>query len=234
LTTVPSRRLGLLAAFTALAIVGRVAFLWAPNVALTYVVVFAAGAAYGARFGFSVGVLSMAAANLFVSGLDPVSFVNAPAMGLLGAAGGLLARFVDLADRSSRAFAAGLAAVTGVAATLLFSVVADTLSYVLYYAPSGAGHPSVWAALAAAGLVFNAIPAAVNAILFGAGLPPALDALRRAGLTGGAGAAGRPAPLRSCNSSSGRHSRLRPPGNDAIARAPRGKAQPSPSLASLP
>lgn len=178
-----ARRLGLFAAFTALAVLGRLAFLWAPNVALTYLVVFVAGLAFGARFGGAVGLAAMTLSNLLVSGLDPVLLVNGPAMALLGVVGGLLARVVDLSDaRARRPLVVAFAAFLGVACTLVFSVAADSAAFALYYAPSGAADGRVWFALVMAGLAFNALPAAANGVLFALGLAPTLTALTRAGV----------------------------------------------------
>ncbi|HVL47805.1 MAG TPA: ECF transporter S component [Candidatus Thermoplasmatota archaeon] len=175
-------RLGLLVSFTALAVLGRLAFVWAPNVALTYFVVALAGLAYGPSFGFTVGLAAMTLSNLLLTGLDPVAFVNAPAMGLLGLAAGFAGRRVDLAREraASRVLVAGAAAFAGVAATLAFSVLADSTTYLVFYAPAGAP-PGAWGALVALGLAFNALPAAVNGVLFGAGLPAAAEALARSG-----------------------------------------------------
>jgi len=176
--------LGLLVAFTALAVVGRMAFLWAPNVALTYLVVFLAGVGYGVRFGALVGLLAMLITNFLLTGLHPVLLVNSPAMALLGAAGGLLGRVVNFGQLKDEppVFAAGLAAFTGFTATLLFSVATDTTQYLLFsYLPTGIWAPGYLGLLVGQGLLFNAIPAVVNAALFAVGAYPVLRALRQAG-----------------------------------------------------
>lgn len=156
--------------------------MWWPNVALTYFVVFAAGVAYGAAVGASVGLLAMVATNLLLTGLHPVLLVNSPAMALLGALGGWLSRFVDFGQRGEGgALAAGVAALAGALATVLFSVAADLASWALFLAPSGASTATL-RVLVLAGLAFNAVPALVNVALFAGALAPTLRALRAAGL----------------------------------------------------
>lgn len=156
------------------------ALLWWPNVAPNYFLAFVAGVAYGARAGLFVGFVSMAVTDVLLTALNPVLVVNASAMAAIGLAGALLGRFVDFGQRTDRprAEAVALAALVGVASVLAFSVLADAASWALFYRNGGAG----FLALAAAGLAFNAIPAAVNGLVTAAALSPVLVALRKAGL----------------------------------------------------
>lgn len=144
-------------AVTALALAGRLAFVAVPNVALTYVVVFAGGVAFGARVGAWSGAWSMALSDLMLSGLAPAPFANVPAMALLGAAGGLFAR---LGGQDARTWAA----VAGIVGTLLFSMLSDVFTWLLV-AEFRTSLALLWIRVAA-GLVFNVVPAAANGVLF--------------------------------------------------------------------
>ncbi|MBW3581701.1 MAG: ECF transporter S component [Euryarchaeota archaeon] len=205
------RRLTLIAAFTALAIAGRIAFLWAPNIALTYYVVFFAGVVLCTRAGALVGLLAMTVTNLMLSGLHPVLFANAPAMALLGVAGGLLRPlFVRPAkDRTGKALRVTVLACVGLWGTLLFSLTTDLLGYALQYGATPEGRAIGTAALVpylVAGLLFNLVPAVVNALLFATLTPSLLDVLRRAGHLGPVPATDTRTVL--VESSPGRHTRL--------------------------
>lgn len=169
-----------LVAVSALAIAGRFALLAVPNVAFTYVLVFLGGVLFGPRLGALAGLLSMAASDLAISGLQPVPFVNAPAMALLGLMGGALRHLDWSSTRRSQAWANGmLAAALGVVATLLFSVASDALSWALV--PDYRSQPGALGILVAAGLVFNVVPAAINGVLFAVATPAAVRAWRAAG-----------------------------------------------------
>jgi hypothetical protein len=157
-------------AVAALAIAGRMALLGLPNVAFTYVVVFAGGLLYGGRVGAAAGALAMAATDLLLSGLQPTGLANIPAMAMLGLAGGAL-RAIDWAapGRSQAAASRILAGCIGFAATLAFSVVADATTWALV--PEYRATPGALTALVAAGLLFNVVPAVVNAVLFAVAVP---------------------------------------------------------------
>lgn len=164
-------------AVTALAAAGRVAFVALPNVALTYVVVFLGGLVFGARVGFWAGLWSMVLTNLLLSGLEPTAYANAPAMALLGLAGGLLRR-VDLSggSRMDRWLGRGLAAAAGFAGTFLFSVAADTLTWLVV--PEFRGDLDLLRLRLLAGVAFNVLPAVVNAALFWLAVVPVHAAFR--------------------------------------------------------
>lgn len=163
---------------TALAIAGRLALVAVPNVSLTYVVVFLAGALFGWRVGAWTGGWSMLLSDLAISGLVPTAFVNVPAMALVGVAGAWLPR-LDGVARTAAAASAGLIA------TFAFSVVSDTADWLLL--PELRGEVAVWQARVVAGLVFNVVPALTNAGLFALAIGP-VHAAMTAYLTSGASA----------------------------------------------
>ncbi|MFA5943301.1 MAG: energy-coupling factor transporter transmembrane component T [Candidatus Thermoplasmatota archaeon] len=171
-----------LVAVTAMAVAGRLAFTAAiPNVSLTYVVIFVAGLVFGARVGALAGFLAMSITNFLLSGLYLVAFANAPAMALVGVLGGLLGRVefggTSRADRWAGRF---LAASCGVIATVVFSVAADvaTWAFVAEYRNT----PGALRTLILAGLAFNLLSAAVNAVLFAAAVGPVATAAKHAGV----------------------------------------------------
>lgn len=154
-----------LVAVTALAIAGRLALVAIPNVALTYVVVFSGGLAFGTRVGAAAGAWSMLLSDLAISGLAPTSFVNVPAMALVGALGGWSAGF----DFSSR-FGATVAATIGVVATMLFSTLSDLASWAIV--PEFRASPGLLAIRLVAGWAFNVVPAIANGVLFALAAAP--------------------------------------------------------------
>ena len=159
-------------AIAALAAAGRMAFVALPNVALTYVIAFLGGIIFGPWVAAAGAALAMLMTDFLLTGLYPGSLVNAPAMALLGLAGGAFRR-VDFAGAAGRA----LAASCGIAATLAFSVAADSLTWALVLR----GAPGAWAPIVLAGLAFNALPALANGALFALTVAPtrrAFDALR--------------------------------------------------------
>jgi uncharacterized membrane protein len=169
-------------AVPALAMAGRLALVALPNVSLAYVVVFAGGYLFGPRVGFWSGLLAMALTDFLLSGVHLVALANAPAMGLLGLLGGLAAAApFDGEGRVARWSGRLTAATLGIVCTLLFSVAADVLTWLLV--PEYRGQTGALQALLLAGLAFNAVPAVTNAVLFAAALGP-LAAARRSGLSG--------------------------------------------------
>ncbi|MEA3166378.1 MAG: Cobalt transport protein [Thermoplasmata archaeon] len=171
-----------LVAVTAMAVAGRLALTVAvPNVSLAYVVVFVAGLVFGARVGAFAGFLGMAITNVLLTGFYLVPFANAPAMALVGVLGGLLRR-VDFSGRTPADRWAGrlLAASCGILATVLFSVAADVATWAIV--PEYRDTPGTLRTLVLAGLAFNLLAAAVNAVLFAAAVAPVSSAARSAGV----------------------------------------------------
>lgn len=159
-------------AVTALAIAGRLAFVAVPNVSLAFALVFAGGVVFGARVGAWAGAWSMLLTDLMFSGLAPTALVNVPAMALVGAVGGIFSRLELTADRVSVAAWAGVA---GVVSTLLFSVAADSAEVLII--PEFRSTPGFWRLRVFAGLVFNAVPAILNGVLFAAVVGPVARAM---------------------------------------------------------
>lgn len=159
----------------ALAAAGRLAFLALPNVALTFVVAFLGGMLLGAGRGAAGAALGMALTDLMLTGLHPLGFVNVAPMALVALLGAAL-RGVDFAGGSRADRIAGVifAFVAGVAATLVFSVLTDTLTW-LVVAPDS---PGTWRVLVLAGLVFNVLPALGNGALFAGSVTPVARAFR--------------------------------------------------------
>ncbi len=184
-----------LVAVTAMAVAGRLALTVAvPNVSLTYAIVFVAGLVFGARVGAVAGFLGMAITNLLLTGFYLVPFANAPAMALVGVLGGAL-RQVDFMGSTPIDRWAGrlLAASCGILSTALFSVTADLVTWAIvpeYRAAEGSLR-----VLVLAGLGFNVLAAAVNAVLFAAAVGPVSAAARQAGVL--AEAPGAPVSTRS-------------------------------------
>ncbi len=172
------------AVLTGLAVAARLAFAWAPNVTPMYLVVLLAGLVLGPLAGAVVGAASMTLTGLLLSGLHPVVLVNAPAMALLGLAGGALRPLVPpRGERGRSVLLAGFAGLLGVTSIVAFSLLSDTLSWVLFYGlAEGLWSPTVWGSLVALGLAFNAVPALVNGVLFATVTPAAVHAVERAGL----------------------------------------------------
>ncbi|MGB1586851.1 MAG: hypothetical protein ACPHID_07395 [Thermoplasmatota archaeon] len=160
---VPARFAPILAV-TALAIAGRLAFLALPNVALTYAVVFLGGVLFGGRVGFWAGFWAMALTDLALTGLAPTSFVNAPAMGVLGLLGGWSQQLG--ADRWTQAWAAAL----GIVGTFLFSALTDVATWLMV--PEFRTTVGWLQVRILAGLAFNVVPAVTNAVLFAAAILP--------------------------------------------------------------
>lgn len=166
-----------LVAVAALAAAGRLALLAFPNVALTYVVAFLGGILFGPWIAAGGAFLGMTLTDFLLTGLYPAAFVNAPAMALLGLLGGAL-RWVDFdgRTRADRAAGVAIAASVGIGATFLFSLAADSLTWLLLYRAT----PAAWLPMAIAGLAFNVLPALVNGALFAASVTPTVRAFRAA------------------------------------------------------
>lgn len=163
-------------AVTALAAAGRLALVAVPNVSLTYVLVFVGGLVYGPAVGFAGGLLAMALTDFLLSGLLPTVYANAPAMALIGVAGGLLRRVDFVGDGRDAAAGRVLAAALGVFATFGFSVAVDTLDWLLV--PEFRGDWDLWRVRVLAGLAFNVVPALTNGALFAVAVSPVQRAFR--------------------------------------------------------
>lgn len=165
-----------LVAVTALAMVGRMAFVALPNISLTYVVVFAGGLLFGSRLGATAGALAMTLTNLLLTGAYLPSFANVPAMAFIGLLGGLLQTLDMTQDHWLGRLTAGA---IGFVTTLAFSALADGATWLLV--PEFRGDTAALRILLTAGIAFNAIPAAVNAALFALAVAPLSRAAQAVG-----------------------------------------------------
>lgn len=165
-----------LVALTALAAASRLALLALPNLKPTFAIVFLGGFLFGPIVGAASAVLAMAFTDLLLTGLSPAPFANVPAMALVGAMGGLLRGWERTAPATLRAAAAAC----GILATAVFSLSADILTWLIV--PEFRTTPGALAALVWAGLAFNVVPAAANAMLFAVAVGPVARAVRAAGL----------------------------------------------------
>lgn len=162
-------------AVAALAAAGRMAFLALPNVAATYAVVFLGGMLFGARIAFFGGCLGMLITDIMITGLYPLSFVNVPAMGIIGFLGGIL-RKMDFSgkNRTDRVAGALFAGLAGILSTAMFSLSADVMTWLLALRAA----PGALVPLVLAGLAFNIVPAAINALIFAFSAGPTQRAFR--------------------------------------------------------
>ncbi|MES2156101.1 MAG: DUF6580 family putative transport protein [bacterium] len=163
-------------AVAAVAAAARLAFTVA-NISPTYAIVFLGGVLFGPRVGMWAGALAMATTDVMLTGLLPASFVNVPAMALLGLLGGVL-RGLDWTGPSRLdAWSARLtAAAAGFCATMLFSLASDAVTWLML--PEARGAPGGLSALVVGGLLFNLIPAYANAVMFAAATPATVRAWR--------------------------------------------------------
>lgn len=173
-------------ALAALAIAGRLALISVPGVTLSYFVLFIAGVAYGPLVGLLVGLVERVGSDLMISQLNPVLLPMAPIDALLGLLAGLAGRAVNFGQREREpyAYAALLAGTVGWLMVVVFSVAADTTTWLFYRLLPGSGGAAeaVWGVYVLRGLVFN-VPAMVfNALLFATTAYPVLRALRSSGL----------------------------------------------------
>ena len=154
------RTLALIAAMSALAIAGRLAFAPLPNVKPTTVIVLIAGFTLGAAPGFAVGAITALVSNMFY-GQGPWTPWQMFAWGLAGLIGALLARVTG-----GRVGRVTLAA-TATAAALVFGVVMDVSQWVTF---SGEPKTSTLIAYMATSLPWNiahAVGSAAFALAFG-------------------------------------------------------------------
>ncbi|MCK4579694.1 MAG: hypothetical protein KAU50_12950 [Candidatus Marinimicrobia bacterium] len=149
-----------------------------PNVEFITAVAFTAGACLGILKGTFIGIIGIfifSATNPVGSGLafPLLLLAQMVSLGLIGAAGGLIAKLPDkrLATRSSRVVLA--------AAGLLLTIIYDGLTSITF--PLFAGAPlSEIAAVLISGLVFTAIHQVSNTIIFFSLVPRLIAVSRRA------------------------------------------------------
>jgi len=184
----PAHDTAIVLGLAGLAVVGRLSLIAIPNVSLSYLVVFLAGAAYGVRVGASVGLVSRVAVDLMISGLNPILVPMAFVEASMGFFAGLLHRRTNLGQQrpASGFHTRVLLLAIAIVYTLLYSVLADTADWLFFSvflpnAPSVA-RTALWATLVLKGLIFMVPAVFFNAAVFPAVVPPILNALRNAGL----------------------------------------------------
>jgi hypothetical protein len=162
-------------AIASLAAAARLFLIPLPNVKLTFAVVVLGGLVWGWRPAFLGGALGMLVTDVMLSGWLPTAFVNAPAIGAIGALGAC-ARRVDFMGptRAERWAGRVFAFIAGLVATLLFSVLADATTWVVFLRSS----PQALAPLLVGGIAFNALPAIGNGLLFAWSVGPVQQAFR--------------------------------------------------------
>lgn len=104
------KQLALLATLASLAAATRIATGGVGGFELIFVMVILGGRAFGSRFGFLLGALSIASSSLFFGGIGPWTAFQMFAVGWVGAGAGLLGKRVrDHSSRSRRREALALA-----------------------------------------------------------------------------------------------------------------------------
>lgn len=190
-----SKTLALLGLLTAVGTAVRVASTGVGGFEAVFIVLILGGRAFGARFGFLLGMLTIALSSVLWGGFGPWTAFQMFAAGWVGAGAGLIpGRDTPPTDKASRRREIVWLAVYGVCASYLFGAIMN-----LWFWPFGVGPAtdisyvpggSLWENLSHFGVytlltstltwdTVRAITTAVGLALIGA---PALKALRRAKL----------------------------------------------------
>jgi len=165
-----TRTVVMLAVLCALAVAGRGAFFWLPQVSPTMAMVIIAGVAMGAETGFLVGAMTMLASNLFM-GQGPWTPWQMLAMGLVGLLAGAI--FYGRKWRARRLWLV----VFGVTATVLVFGAIMNVSFIFMFQ----GAPT-WEMLATAfvlGLPFDLVHAVSTGVFLFFLAPPFLEKIAR-------------------------------------------------------
>jgi uncharacterized membrane protein len=170
-----SRMMALLIIAIAMGIAGRLAFIWWPNVMLTYFIVAAVAIAYHPLLGALTGALTMLLTDTIV-GFTPLSIFTISGMAVFGFVGGVLGRALELNRKSWNVGHTISAAILGAVLILAYSLYTD-LGSAIFFIGGGGDFISKYAMVAAAGLVFNIPMIFVNGALFGFTLRPVLNAI---------------------------------------------------------
>ncbi len=186
----PALRLAIILSLASLSIAGRLAFVWIPNVSLSFLVLAVAGLAYGIRTGAAVGFLGRLGSDLLISGVNPILLPMTFVETLFGLAFGIVGHFVDVPRFFARVtwWTRIILFDLGLAVTILYSIVADSVSWVFYNwiladAPDAA-RGTLWTTLVLLGLAFNVVPALLHGLLYAAALPPIFRGLEASSLLG--------------------------------------------------
>jgi len=170
-----SRTMALIIIVVAMGIAGRLAFIWLPNVMLSYFIVAVIAIAYGPVLGSLVGALTMLLTDMLV-GFTPISLFTITGLAIFGLTCGLLGRATGLHRRNWSPLHAVAAAVLGSGLVVVYSLFTD-LGSTLFFIGGGGEFMSKYLLVAAAGLAFNIPSMVFNAALFGLALHPVIRAI---------------------------------------------------------
>jgi len=170
------RTVALLAIAVAMGMAGRLAFLWWPNVMLSYFIVAAVAIAYHPLLGALTGALTMLLTDMVV-GFAPTSLFTITGLAIFGLAIGVFGRAAGWHRRAWGRPHAALAWVLGSGLVAAYSLYTD-LGTTLFLVGGGGDFLTKYAVVATAGLAFNIPMMAVNGALFGLALHPVLDAVQ--------------------------------------------------------
>ena len=188
------KQLALLATLASLAAATRIATGGVGGFELIFVMVILGGRAFGARFGFLLGAMSIAASSLFFGGLGPWTAFQMFAVGWVGAGAGLIAsraRAMDARARRREVLALGFYAffasyVFGLIMNLWFWPFATGPTSSISYDPAadlGQNLASFFFySLASSTLTWDSVRALTTAIVILVIGQPVLSILRRAKL----------------------------------------------------
>lgn len=144
------KQLALLATLASMAAATRVATGGVGGFELIFVMVILGGRAFGARFGFLLGALSIATSSLFFGGLGPWTAFQMFAVGWVGAGAGLLIKRIKIADAPSRRRETLVLALYAFFVSYLFGLIMN-----LWFWPFATGPASSISYNPAAGFVEN-------------------------------------------------------------------------------
>ena len=170
-----SRVMALLIIATAMAIAGRLAFIWWPNVMLTYMVVAVVAIAYRPMLGAIVGALAMFLTDMMV-GFSPISLFTIPGLAMFGFASGILGRATGLHHSGWGLHKVIMAAVIGSSLVIAYSLFTDIGTTILFIG-GGGDFLAKYFTVTAAGVIFNLPMIIINGALFGFVLRPVLEAI---------------------------------------------------------
>ena len=170
-----SRVMALLIITTAMAIAGRLAFIWWPNVMLSYMVVAVVAIAYRPMLGALVGALAMLLTDMLV-GFTPISLFTIPGLAIFGFACGILGRTAGLHHRGWGLNKIVMASLLGSCMVIAYSLFTD-IGSTIFFIGGGGDFLIKYLAVATAGLLFNLPMILVNGALFGFVLRPVLEAI---------------------------------------------------------
>ncbi len=146
-----AKLVALLGVLTAVGAALRLAGVGLGGVETVFILLILAGRAFGARFGFLLGMLSIALSSVLSGGFGPWTPFQLFACGWVGAGAGLLPRFRATAHRATAWLELGMLAIYGVAASYAFGLIMN-----LWFWPFAVGGDTAISYEAGAPLTQNA------------------------------------------------------------------------------